>query len=315
MHREPPVVVALRRIYRRFAGPEASLTHVPRAILRCMFGNDFTVRIDGKPFTVNLADPIVSANILAYRRYEVLETALMKKLVRPGFSCLDVGANIGFFSVLLGDLAGGGGRVAAFEPEPVNARLLRKNVRDRGLDGIVTVFEAAAGDAAGIARLFLASGNMGDHRLYDAGDEAGERQRPSIDVPVLRIDDAIAAWPRVDFIKMDIQGFEMHAMRGMTATLQRNPDLVMLTEFWPFGLRATGSEPVAYVRALRECGFHLWNVSERTASLELLDPADDERFAVELEPDLNYANLLCARSQGVAAGLSPLLSRNGKGSR
>jgi FkbM family methyltransferase len=317
MSREPAAIVALRQVYRRFAGPKASLTHVPRAILRRIFGPDFTIRIEGKPFTVNLSDEVVSATLLAYRKYEVLETALMKSLVKPGFHALDIGANIGFFSVLLGDLVGPEGRVAAFEPEPNNARLLAKNVRDRNLTSVVTVVQAAVGEAAGSAMLFLDTNNMGDHRLYRV-DESGSSptQRQSVDVAVVRVDDVVASWPRVDFIKMDIQGFELHAIRGMSATLSRNPGVVMLTEFWPFGLRATGSDPVDYLNALRDLGFKLWDVSEQTGALEPLDQAGDRRFVERLEPDLKYVNLLCARSANAFDGISPLLpARSVKSSR
>jgi FkbM family methyltransferase len=295
---EPFIVRALRRAYRAIAGPEASLSTIPRAILRRVYGSDYTMTLRGKPFTVNLGDAAVSGTILAYRAYEPLETALMQRLVKRGDYAIDVGANIGYFSVLLGEIVGETGRVAALEPEPNNVRLLAKNVSDRGLESIVAVVDAAAGEEPGVAQLFLAaSENMGDHHLYrNDAIERGNRERAQIGVRVLPVDDVVAPWPRVDFIKMDIQGFEPHALAGMTLTLERNPGVALLTEFWPFGLRAAGSEPIAYLERLRGLGFRLWEVSEATATLVELDAAEDRRFAQRVEPDRNLANVLCARS-------------------
>lgn len=306
---EPAVVALLRRAYRAFAGPEASISTLPRAVLRKFCGNDFTIKLRGKPFTVNLLDAAVSGTILAYRKYEVLETTLMQRVVKPGDFVLDVGANIGYFSVLLGELVGPAGRVAAFEPEPNNVRLLQKNVADRGLGDIVEVFDAAVGDDNGVADLFLAaSENMGDHQLYkNDGVQRTEQSRASVQVRVVKIDDAVAAWPRVDFVKMDIQGFEPHALAGMRATLTSNPGIIFLTEFWPFGLRVAGAQPLDYLRALRSHGLRVWEVSERRRELIELEAGGDEDYVVRLEPDRNFTNLLCARDRAAVEKIGTLL--------
>ncbi len=292
--REPAIILALRRAYRRFAGPEASLTHLPRTVLRWIVGPDFTVKLRGKPFTVNLNDAVVGASILAYRKYEDLETALMERVVKPGFTAIDLGANCGFFATLLGELVGPGGRVLAIEPQPNNARLLRKNVQQRGLDAVVTVAQAAAGSSEGTATLFLASPtNLGDYRIAaDGGAAQGER----VDVRVARVDDLAAGFERVDFVKMDIQGFEMQALQGMRELLARSPSVMMLAEFWPGGQRAAGNDPAAFYAILRELGFAVWEVSESRRAMVPLDEARVPGLIADLERDGALANLLCTRS-------------------
>ena len=273
------------------------MSSIPLAVLRRIYGADYVVQLDGKPFTVNLKDTVVSFQILAFKKYEVFETALFRKLVKRGDRVVDIGANIGYFSVLFGELAGPEGRVLAIEPEPNNARLLRKNVADRGLDKVVDIAQVAAGESSGTAVLHKAStGNEGDHRLYATAPSEGERPHERIEVPVARVDDLVATWPCVDFIKMDIQGFEPHAIVGMEQTLRSNPGVVLFTEFWPFGLRSAGSDPASYLRTLRDCGLVIWELSDDRNALAKLDPNDDTKLVERIEPNRGYANLLCART-------------------
>ena len=291
---EPAIIVALRRAYRRIAGPNASLTHAPRTVLRWIAGPDFTVKLRGKPFTVNLNDAVVSASILVYRKYEEAETSLMQQLVRPGFRALDLGANIGFFTTLMGELVAPGGRVAAFEPHPNNARLLAKNVADRDLSSIVTVVRAAVGAEPGSARLFAGEQeNLGDFRLRD---ESHAPSSQGVEVDIVRVDDVLADWPSVDFVKIDIQGFEVQAFTGMANLLARSPNAIVLTEFWPLGLRDNGNDALAYFRGLRALGFNAWEVSERDHALLPIDDATAPALIARLERDATLVNLLCSRS-------------------
>lgn len=298
---EPSFITVARNFYRRFAGPEALLSSIPLAVLRALCGSDMTVRIDGKPFTVNLDDTIVSFHLLAYRRYEVLETALVRRIVRAGDFAVDAGANIGYFSVLLGELVGCAGRVLAVEPEPNNARLLRKNVKLRGLTDIVFVAQAAIGDTVCTATLYKSlSGNQGDHRMYAGGRERdGRAKDETMDVSMTTMDTLVLGWSRVDFIKMDIQGFEPSAIRGMSQVLTANDRVLLLTEFWPFGIRSANGDPLDFLKQLRVMGFQLWEVSDNNAGLHKLSPDADAALVARIEPDKRYINLLCSRYDDV----------------
>lgn len=303
---EPALLTALRNAYRKFAGPEASLSSIPLAVMRRIYGDDYVVRIDGKPFTVNLRDTVVSFQILVSKKYETFETSLFRKLIVPGAHVVDVGANIGFFTVLFGEVAGNGGRILAIEPEPNNARLLRKNVSDRDLLRTVEIAQTAVGDSTGTASLHKASsGNQGDHRLYASQGPGAAAE--TIEVPIARIDDLVAGWPHVDFIKMDIQGFEPYALTGMSQTLASNTNVVLFSEFWPFGIRGAGCEPRAYLQGLRDRGFAVWELREESGTLTKLDPAEDERTIDRIEPNAGYANLLCARTDEALGRVSSFM--------
>jgi hypothetical protein len=151
----------------------------------------------------------------------------------------------------------------------------------------VTLIRKAVADVTKMVRLYLAPENKGDHRIYDPQDK-----RDSIAIEAIALDDYFAGeHPRVDFIKMDIQGAEAAALRGMKRVLDCNPEAVLATEFWPTGMRQQGADPWRFVEQLREHGFSLTVVDERGRRLE---PTDHARLAAELaSPDCRFTNLLC----------------------
>ena len=173
------------------------------------------------------------------RRGEIFDPqilAVLRDLIVPGTTLIDVGANIGWFSVIGSRLVGEAGHVLAVEPEPRNLRLLRRNVaRNRCRN--VTVLPWAAGAEARVARLFRSDDNQGDHRLEVASERAD-----SVAVDVRPLDAVPARWAaNVGAIKMDTQGSEAAVLRGMANLLAANPLVRVVLEFWPYGLLQCGS--------------------------------------------------------------------------
>ena len=106
--------------------------------------------------------------------------------------------------------------------------------------------------------LALAGKQKGDHRIVKG---AGARHGVTIEVPIVALDEIAAAWPRVDFLKMDIQGSELRALRGMRSVLNRSPDPIFSSKFGCIGLRFCGSDPRS-TQELRGLGFALWEVTD-----------------------------------------------------
>jgi FkbM family methyltransferase len=222
------------------------------------------------------------------RRADRHEIGLLRQVVKPGARVLDIGANIGFYSSLLAELAGPSGHVHAFEPDPLNFKRLQRAVGDRPT---ITLHHAAVADKPGTLKLYLSDRLNVDHRTYEP-----ESYDKVVEVKAVRIDDVVGA-ERVDVIKMDIQGFEAQALGGMLHTLRNNAHLVLLSEFWPYGLRRSGSSARAYRQALLDLGFHAWIL--RGADLVPLD----EHALKEIEdlPETSYFNLLASTDEGYAA--------------
>ncbi len=238
-------------------------------------------------------DPWISGEILRTGGFEPLETAILTGLVGPGDVVVDVGANIGWHTLALARAVGPGGRVYAFEPASDTFALLQKNVEANGLENVVTLFHAAVSDRSGNLKLHRSENNPGDHRV--AADPAEMR-----DVETVRsvaLDDVLAEVSGVALIKIDIQGHEPAAIRGMSRLLARSPRAVLFTEFWPYGLSRGGHEdgveaPRAFAGQLAAMGLELVEID--TTSGGLVDPADIPHLLRLHAPEKQtFTNLLC----------------------
>lgn len=147
-------------------------------------------------------------------------TAMVERVLGPGQVVADVGASVGYFTCLMARSVGPTGRVIAFEPWPRILRYLRHNLEVNHLER-VTVVPAAAFDQSGHAHL-----GPPHYRLTMGSDKPAG----SVDVRVERFDDfaEIRELTRLDAIKMDIEGAELRALRGMTATLQRFEPMLLI---------------------------------------------------------------------------------------
>lgn len=147
-------------------------------------------------------------------------------LLAPGDVFYDVGANVGFFSMLAGRLVGRTGSVVAFEAVPAVARALRANARRNGLRN-VDVRAVAVGAVDGVARLRLTS-HPGGASLAD--DDDVRDVTGAVDVPVIRLDSLVAAGDAAppDVVKIDVEGHEAAVLDGMRDVLRTaSPALVI----------------------------------------------------------------------------------------
>jgi FkbM family methyltransferase len=180
------------------------------------------------------AFPIYRPLYAAYKAYtDRAERGLLRKIVFPGAVAVDVGANIGIYSQFLSRCVGPNGLVHSFEPSPDNFR--RLTAATRHLSN-VRLTQAAVGERSGECKLYVSDKLNVDHRAYRADGES----RRALPTEMVALDDYFKPGQRVDLIKMDIQGYELHALRGAERVLQETPDINLLLEFWPAGLEQAG---------------------------------------------------------------------------
>ncbi len=152
-------------------------------------------------------------------------------------------------------LTGPSGSVLSLEPDPANFRHLQDNA---GTYTNITLIKGAAGHETEKAELYFSNKLNVDHRTYEHEDYTFTEQ-----ISMYRIDDLITESQQVDFIKIDIQGFEMKAFSGMSELLRRNQQIQMITEFWPYGLSVAGSSGYEMIEYLLDTGFQLYVLSNR----------------------------------------------------
>jgi FkbM family methyltransferase len=154
-------------------------------------------------------------------------TLALARTVQPGWHCLDVGANHGYYTLIMADGAGPEGRVVPVEPTPRLADLLRQTLDVNGFPHVEVVAKAASDSDGKTLQLVVPERRSMNARLVDAvapGEEA-------VSVESVTIDTLAQDWPRVDLIKIDVEGAEEQVWRGMHETLARNRDLVIALEF------------------------------------------------------------------------------------
>ena len=210
-----------------------------------------SIRVWGSSLRSTSLDRLVALSLHRLGLMGAAERRLLEQRVRPGMRIVDIGANIGIYSLLLARLAGARGRVFAFEPEPNLFQALQANCQ-RNSTTNVTPLNFALGDSAGSTAFYRSPFNTGDNRLGGLG-WMGLR----LDVEMIRLDDALPA-AGVDFIKMDVQGYEMAVFRGMEGVFRASPQLEVFFEFWPSGLRAAGTDPDALLEHLFQRGFRVF---------------------------------------------------------
>jgi FkbM family methyltransferase len=211
------------------------------------------------------------------------EAILLRRLVRPGMHVIDVGANVGLYSLLLARLVEQNGSVLAFEPEPNLCAILRENCLSNDATNIV-LFQCALGRTSGLASFHRSAFNSGNNRLgrASAGHDA-------VEVKVECFDD-LQPDSKPDFVKIDIQGHELAALSGMERALSASPNVRVLFEFSPAALRRAGTAPDLLLEFFRERGFELYE-TEGTR-LKMLE---DSRHLISDLRGNRYTNLLAAR--------------------
>lgn len=277
-------------------GTDARLARLERDVLRVMsivanpapratyLGNReiFLPTAHGLPL-IGFADDLqLTPALLQRRTWDAPTTRLLERLVRPGDRLLDIGANIGYFTVYGAALVGGTGHVHAFEPNPRTHAVLARNVRMNDFSHVCTLHATALGDRAGDVTLHTFRGNQGGstlstlpQRLLDQWHEAPVDQR----VPITTLDAVFpAGTPPFTCIKIDAEGSEAAIWAGGRRFFQHcvTDRTVVLLEWNPPALAGAGADAAALLDTFGSYGFRVWRraddaAPDRITSVECLD--------------------------------------------
>jgi len=205
--------------------------------------------------------------------YEPLNTSLFRRILSPGGVVVDVGANIGYFSLLAASLVGKTGKVIAVEAHPRNFEILSSAVRDNGLEQ-VTAVNIGLSDEIGSAQVIMADQNEFPNRTASTVPQPG-LSGPS--VSLRRLDDCINDWKidTIDLLKIDVDGFETKVLRGAAESLRAGRVKNVIVEMDAHWLSASGSSEGQLTALLEAAGF---SVSQHPVASFFLGPVDDRHF-------------------------------------
>jgi FkbM family methyltransferase len=197
--------------------------------------------------------------------YEPETQNVIDRLVRPGFTCVDIGANVGAITLKLADIVGPTGRVEAFEPGPQYFERLRKNISlNPSLGARVGLHQVGLSDRPGKLKWQASRIYIGTASMYPGVHDPAA---PTLELPVERLDDyePIQKLERVDFMKLDVDGLEREILRGGEGLLRRHrPTLYVETTLWNEEMRQAASDIERFLLGL---GYELYKVEDRTGAL------------------------------------------------
>jgi len=230
-------------------------------------------------------------NIVVTRKYEVMTTKVFKSLLKEGMNVIDVGACIGYHTVLASKLVGRSGKVWAIEPEPHNFRDLQGNIALNHLTNVIATGKAVS-DKNGKANLFISKESSGNHSLFVLPPFTGNKNH-YIEVETIKLDDLIDG-QKIDFIKTDTEGNEMAVLSGAKQILKANKNLILVTELLRLGTEAVGYSPQDLFRILEQHFRFIYIIDEKRR--EIL-PGTYEEAIKRCKGNQVSVNLLCSREQ------------------
>ena len=237
-------------------------------------------------------DRFVSRRLREEGIWEPYESALVLQMLEPGQVFVDVGANIGYFSLLAAHRVGATGAVMAFEPDPGNHALLVRSATANGFSQVIHAELAGLAECDGEATLYLSEDNLGDHQIFATG-----QQRDTLPIRLLQGGAFLGSRvSRLDLVKIDTQGSEYGVVKGimpLLGTLAQLPRMII--ELTPLSLRQCGSSGRALIELLAELGQDMWIIDHLehrlvpSTAAELAQWCDD----VDAVPgDAGFMNIL-----------------------
>lgn len=232
--------------------------------------------LGGYNFWFKKGDKVIGERI-SLRKYERFETYLIRSLSTKSGIALDVGANIGYYSLILSKIVK---KVIALEPEPENLKLLKKNINGNRINNIEVVGKAVS-DRRTKLKLGLSADNFGDHQI-----SVFDKKRKVVAVDSISLDSFLSE--KVSILKIDTQGWEPRVIAGAKKTIRRDMPTIFM-EFWPDGYKRTGLDYMKMIDFLEKIYGKIYLIDDQ---LSLVYPASKEILLEKCKNNKGYVDLL-----------------------
>ncbi|HVS46398.1 MAG TPA: FkbM family methyltransferase [Verrucomicrobiae bacterium] len=217
---------------------------------------------------VDSRDVSIAPHLILDGVYEEHTDAAIKSLIKPGMKILEIGANVGVFTLLLCHRTGSRGSVLAFECDPALAQIARDNIEVNGFTHIGSIDERAVSDCPGTLSFYTAERHRGGGTLVEGLQQipqlrSGERRQ--IEVQATTIDAMLNDRPEgFDFVKIDAEGAESAIIQGGKRLFaNRGKPLFCMMEFAPRFFSGSGANPLEQLEELASFGFRFTRIDER----------------------------------------------------
>lgn len=199
------------------------------------------VDVQGFKMYTDPNDSAISPQLISKGRWEPFETEIFKSLIKPGMTVVDIGANIGYYTLLASHLVGEKGKVFAFEPFISSYELIKRSIAVNGIRNVIPICKAVINEI-GVTQLHFGKYTPACNSINGKGE--------SVTIQCTTLDYELM-WSKIDVIKMDIEGSEVKALAGMQVIIRNNPSLILITEVFPKELKEASSSFEEYITKLQ----------------------------------------------------------------
>lgn len=207
---------------------------------------------------------LLAAMVETGGQLELGTAAVAQALLAPGDLAVDAGAHVGTLTLAMARSVGQTGKVFALEPTPRLAAMLSRSAAINSFEGSISVVACALGSKEGQGEL-ATDEVYGHNSLLPLINATG-----SVTVPIRRLDDVLPPGSKPTLIKLDVEGFELEAWKGMAATVAASPSLSVIVEFGPSHLARAGVAIPDWIAAFTSAGFTPWEIIEETGMIRPL---------------------------------------------
>ena len=228
-----------------------------------------------------------------YGIHSKLDFEIFKEHVQEGDITIDIGANIGYFTLMLAKLVGPTGKVFAFEPDPRNISLLRKNIEINNYQNIIVIPKAVS-NINQKCTLFTSQSSFGQNRIYEPKKTRNQEFIP-IESETIKLDDFFKnkdEMGNIAFVKIDVEGAEKFVLEGMKNVLRSSRDVKIFSEIDLARLDDAGSSYIEVVEFLNKNGFTMFLVDKKENRIIKIDR---ESLGEVLRGNTGSRDILCLR--------------------
>ena len=220
--------------------------------------------------------------------YGESDTELVQKIIKKNYIVLDIGANIGYYTLIFAKLVGDSGKVFSFEPESENFKILKKNVEINGYNNVI-LEQKIVSNIDGKSTLYV-SKKAGSHRIYKP-----DYYVESLEIESISMDSYIEKnnIKKIDFIKIDVEGAELNVLQGIQKILDSNEHIILFSEFSPNQIKSCGLEPTNMINFLIHNRFKIYSAQIKKHKITFLD---FEKIYSSNNYNNKTINLICSRS-------------------
>jgi len=253
-----------RKLKNMISGAHENIAHFKNRQTIYLGNNRALTRtVYGHKMLLDTRDLSLAPHILMDGEWEPWITKVFLNLLRPGMKVIDIGSNVGFYSILAADKIGKNGYLVCFEANPDLADLVFYNLQINGFHGRSKVISKAVYSHSDTLKFKIFQKYLGSSSIWADEKHAAafHDSLKTITVDAISLDEYVPTGIKVDFIKMDAEGAEPYILKGANRIIKENPDIIILMEFSPPILKISYGSIEKFYSSISSLGLNIYKIN------------------------------------------------------